>query len=159
MTDQLLKQLVPIVSDPAILPYFRSLSVTDQPSERPLLPLTPADKEKHVIVSLHAPPPSNAADTVNFVKALFPFVDSLAKTNLRPETKTKLKRAREDVDKLIKEDNERDSKEDAAAEKLAAKKKKEDERMSKLSASEQKKVLERDRKRAIKKSQGKVQKK
>ena len=63
------------------------------------------------------------------------------------------------MDTLIKEENERDSKEDAAAEKLAAKRKKEDERMSKLSASEQKKVLERERKRAIKKSQGKVQKK
>ena len=98
-------------------------------------------------------------DTLQFVEALFPFLDSLSKVNLRPDTKVKLKKVREDVDKLIKEENERDSKEDAAAEKLAAKKKKEEERMSKLSASEQKKVLERERKRAIKKSQGKVQKK
>jgi hypothetical protein len=73
-----------------------------------------------------------------------------------------LKRTREDVDKLIKEDSEKDKKDEVcvflptyyldwwnwfvsvpwqlAAEKLAAKKRAEEERISKLSAAEQKKV-------------------
>jgi Protein of unknown function (DUF1682) len=183
VTEQLLDKhsLATILSDPLILPYFRSLSVstsplypapyltsplqqiTDQPRDRPFLPIPAAERQKHIIVSLTAPPPSRAADTVPFISALFGFIDSLQKVSLRPETRTKLKRTREDVDKLIKEDSEKDKKDEVcvflptyyyldwwnwfvsvawqlAAEKLAAKKRAEEERISKLSAAEQKKV-------------------
>lgn len=114
VTDQILDKhgLAKILSDPAVLPYFRSLSITDQPRARPPLPLAPADREKHIILTLAAPSPAHAADTVSLVDALFPFIDSLTKTSLRPETRLKLKKTREEVDKLIKEDNEKYDKED-----------------------------------------------
>lgn len=46
------------------------------------------------------------------VSALFPFIDSLSQVNLRPETKTKLKKIREDLDKDLKADSEREKKEE-----------------------------------------------
>jgi len=161
VTEQLFKpldklSLVAVLSNPAILPYFRSLSVTDQPRERPNLPIPVSEREKHIILSLSVPPPSRAADTLSLVTALFALVDALPKVGLRPETKAKVKKTREEVDKEIKEDSEKEKKDEVAAEKLAAKKKAEDERLSRLSAAEQKKALERDRKRTIKKQQGKV---
>lgn len=45
------------------------------------------------------------------------------------------------------------------SDKLAAKRKAEEERISKLSASEQRKALDRDKKRAMRKSQSKATKK
>lgn len=140
MTENILKpsgnfSLVNALKDPKILPYFRSLSVwilhaflvivflyqtqcikvTDQPRERPTSgPLPPTEREKHVILSLNAPSPSHAADTVGLVSAIFPFIDSLSKINLRPETKVKLKKAREEVDKDLKEEAEREKKEEVS---------------------------------------------
>lgn len=52
----------------------------------------------------------------------------------------KLKKVREDVDKELIEEATKEKKEEAAEEKAAAKKKAEEERLSKLSATEQKKV-------------------
>lgn len=43
---------------------------------------------------------------------MFSFIDSLDKISLRSETRTKLKRIREDVDKGIKEDAEKEKKEE-----------------------------------------------
>lgn len=139
----------------------RRIQVTDQPRERPYAgPLLPAEREKHVILSLKAPSPSHAGDTVDLVSAIFPFIDSLSKISLRPETKVKLKKAREEVDKELKEDAEREKKEEvsssfrsrlrsiftlsqvsqASEDKKAAKRKVEEERIARLSAAEQKKV-------------------
>lgn len=117
VTEQVLDKLALaklLSAHPTILPYFRSLSLTDQPRERPALPLPAAAREKHLILTLAAPPPTAAADTLPFITALFPFVDALTqgKITLRPETKLKLRKAREDVDKLIKEDAEKEQKED-----------------------------------------------
>ena len=75
---------------------------------------------------------------------------------LRPETRTKLKKAREEVEKQLREDAQREKKEEEEEEKAAARKKARDERVSKLSAAEQQKVLEREKKRLLRKSQGKV---
>lgn len=96
--------------------------------------------------------------------------------SLRPETKTKLRVTREKVEKEIKEEAAREKREEAEADKAAAKKKAEDERLSKLSAAEQHKVCtpvsrvvtftepvmcrvqerEREKKRLLRKSQGRV---
>ena len=65
-----------------------------------------------MILSLTAPPPSRAADTLPLIAALFGIIDSLPKISLRPETRTKLKKTREDVDKMIKEDSEKDKKDE-----------------------------------------------
>ncbi|KAJ3908461.1 hypothetical protein F5879DRAFT_985567 [Lentinula edodes] len=143
------------LKDPKIAPYFRSLSVTDQPRERPSKLSKP---EKHVILSLVCPPSSHVDDLNGLVSALFPFIDSLTKVSLRPETKTKLKKVRETFEKTLKVEAEQAKKEEleqAREDQKAARRKVEEERVSKLSAAEQQKILERERKRSIRKSQGK----
>jgi len=88
------------------------MQVTDQPRIRPDGPVAPNERHKHVILSLVAPSSAHAADTVALVSALFPFIDSLAQVNLRPETKNKLKKIREDLDKNLKADSEREKNEE-----------------------------------------------
>jgi len=161
ITDSLVKAaeksaIFKLLSDPSTLKHFRSLSITDQPRERPALPLAPAEREKRVILSLKVPATSDTADTIPIVNAIFAFVDALSRVSLRPETKNKLRKVREDVDKEIVAEAVKEKKEEAVEEKKAAKRKAEQDRISRLSAAEQKKILERDRKRALKKSQGKV---
>ncbi|KAG1768200.1 DUF1682-domain-containing protein [Suillus occidentalis] len=161
VTDNLFKatpalSLTKVLSDPINLKYFKSISVTDQPRERPAVPLTPAEREKHVILCLAVPPADKAAETIPLVSAMFTFIDGLTKMNLRPETRSKMKKVREDVDKEIREEAVKEKKEEAAEDKKAARRKAELERVSRLSAAEQKKIIERDRKRALKRSQGKV---
>ncbi|KAH9038832.1 hypothetical protein EDB84DRAFT_1587809 [Lactarius hengduanensis] len=160
VTDSVLKIAGPLleaIKDPKIQPYFRSFTITDQPRVRPSV--VPANKEKHVILSLAAPPPSHATDSVRLVSAVFDFIDVLEKVNLRPETKSKLKKTREDFSKTVKDEAEREAREEAADAKLAAKRRAEEERIANLSAAEQQKLLERDRKRNLRKTQGKVVKK
>ncbi|TDL29497.1 DUF1682-domain-containing protein [Rickenella mellea] len=162
VTENILKisggtSLQQVLGDPAFKPYFRSLSVTDQPRERPALPIPSEFRERHVILSLRAPPSSKAGVTVPLVKAVFSLIDVLdTKLNLRPETKTKLRKTREEMDDELRKEADAEKKEEAELQKQNEKRKAEEERISKLSASEQKKVLERDRKRAIRKSQGKM---
>ncbi|KAJ7498898.1 hypothetical protein FB451DRAFT_1203387 [Mycena latifolia] len=161
VTDGVLKAfpMAKVLDDLKIAPYFRSLSITDQPRDRPTKPLSASQYEKHVILSLSVPSASRAADTAGIVAALFPFIDSLSKVVLRPETKTKLKKVRDEIEKSIKIESEKDKKEEEAEAlevKKAAKRKAEEERIAKLSASDQKKILERERKRSIRKQQGKV---
>jgi hypothetical protein len=100
----------------------------------------PTHKEKHVILSLTAPPSSHAADSVPLVSAVFDLIDALEKVNLRPETKSKLKKTREDFSKTVKDEAEREAREEAADAKLAAKRRAEEERVASLSAAEQQKV-------------------
>lgn len=62
---------------------------------------------------------------------------------MRPDTKTKLKKIREEVDKAIREEAGREKKEELEQqleEKKAEKKRQGQERISKLSAAEQQKV-------------------
>ncbi|KAF8621573.1 hypothetical protein AX15_007599 [Amanita polypyramis BW_CC] len=164
VTESLLKplgnfSLINTLQDPKILPYFQSLSVTDQPRQHPLGPIPADEREKHVIVSLKVPPSSRAEDTVAFVTAIFSFIDALGKLNLHPETKTKLKKARDVVDKELRENTEKEKKEQlsqAAQDRKAAKRKAEEERRAKLSATEQQKILEKERKKNLRKSHSKV---
>lgn len=83
--------------------------MTDQPRERPSKLSKP---EKHVILSLVCPPSSHVDDLNGLVSALFPFIDSLTKVSLRPETKTKLKKVRETFEKTLKVEAEQAKKEE-----------------------------------------------
>ncbi|KAI0269159.1 DUF1682-domain-containing protein [Gloeopeniophorella convolvens] len=160
VTDSVLKLAGPVLNalkDPKIQPYFRSLSITDQPRVRPTVPST--TREKHVLLSLSALPPSQAGASAPLVSAVFELIDALEKIVLRPETKTKLKKTREEFSKALKDESEKEAREEAADAKLAAKRKAEEERIAGLSAAEQQKILERDRKRNLRKTQGKVVKK
>ncbi|GLB33827.1 putative protein of unknown function (DUF1682) [Lyophyllum shimeji] len=159
VTDNLLKpQLIAALNNPKMLPYFRSLSVTDQPRIRPDAPLPASSRQKHVILSLSLPS-GNVEDTFDLINAVFSLIDSLSTVNLRPETKTKLKKTRDELDKTLKADAEKEKKEEleqAAEDRKAAKRRAEEERIAKLPAAEQQKVLEKERKRALRKTQGKV---
>ncbi|KAI9000996.1 DUF1682-domain-containing protein [Trametes punicea] len=160
-----------VLSSPAIQPYFRSLSLTDQPRTRPSRPLSPSERSKRLILTLAVPPASDAGATAPLVAAMFPLVDLIAgegkhpggatargglQAALRPETKAKLRRTREEVDREIGEEAIREKREEAEEQKAAARKKAQEERLSKLSAAEQKKALDREKKRMLRKTQGKV---
>ncbi|KAF9247065.1 DUF1682-domain-containing protein [Melanogaster broomeanus] len=141
--------------------YLRSLSITDQPPERPLTVssyLEEKSKSKRVVLNLRLPDVGEADEVLEMVEAVFALVDMLAtgKVVFRPETRAKIKKVREDTEKDIKQEELKEKTEEAAEDRKAAKRKAEQERIAKLSAAEQKKVLERNHKRAIKKSQGKV---
>jgi Protein of unknown function (DUF1682) len=112
--------------------------ITDQPRVRPSV--IPSNKEKHVTLSLVIPPPSRTADSAPLVSALFGLIDALEKVTLRPETKSKLKKTREDFAKTLKDEAGREAREEAADAKLAAKRRAEEERIASLSAAEQQKV-------------------
>ena len=104
-----------MLNDPKILPYFISLSITDQPAERPTLPLLPEEREKHVIVKLSVPSGSQVKDTKEFVASLFQFVDIVGTklgSALRPDTKNKLKKTREDLDKQLRVEATKERKEE-----------------------------------------------
>ena len=49
------------LSAPAVQPYFKSLSLTDQPRVRPSTPLAPAERTKRLILSLALPSAADAA--------------------------------------------------------------------------------------------------
>ncbi|KAF8559089.1 DUF1682-domain-containing protein [Imleria badia] len=148
-----------ILATPPFLAHLRSLSITDQPHERPQAAASyVAQKHSSKRVLLDISIPDHADDIIPLVDAVFALVDLLAagKIVLRPETKGKIRKAREDVEKEIKEDEVKEKKEEAAEDKKAAKRKAEQDRIAKLSAAEQKKLLDRNHKRAMRKSQGKV---
>ncbi|KAG6814195.1 hypothetical protein H0H92_000872 [Tricholoma furcatifolium] len=159
ITDNLLKpSLVALLTNPKVLPYFRSLSVTDQTRFRPDTPLPAEKRKKHVILSLSLPS-GRVEDVSTLISGLFPFIDSLHTVSLRPETKMKIKKARDELEKQLKTDAEREKKEEesqAVEDRKAAKRREEQERISKLPAAEQQKIMEKERKRALRKSQGKM---
>jgi hypothetical protein len=90
--------------------------ITDQPSERPSSgPLSAEERERRVILVLSCPTVSHAADTVNLVNSMFSFIDIIDTKlgpALRPETKAKLRKTREDLDKQLKIDNLKEKKEE-----------------------------------------------
>lgn len=135
---------------------------------RPAAPLAPSARTKRLILSLRLPQNAHASATVPLVTAMFQLADVVAGEGklpgvrgglhaaLRPETRTKLRRTREEVEKQIREEAAREQREEAEEEKASARKKARDERVAKLSAAEQQKVLDREKKRLMRKSQGKV---
>ncbi|EJU06394.1 DUF1682-domain-containing protein [Dacryopinax primogenitus] len=160
ITEAILKgPLLATLNDPNVLKYFRYLIVTDQPADRPEVPIPLAERERHVILALEPPSGGQNAETLPMVQSIFRFVDTVDKLPLRVETIRKLKRSRQDFEEellkeIAKEKKERD--EEEGEDKKAAKRKAEQERVSKLSAEEQKKWEEKERKRTMKKAQGKL---
>ena len=113
--------------------------ITDQPRVRPNV--VSANRAKHVILSLAVPPLSHAAGSTRLVSAVFGLIDALEKVNLRPETKSKIKRTRENFAKTLKDEVGREAREEAADAKVTAKRRAEEERIANLSATEQQKVI------------------
>ncbi len=85
--------------------------MTDQPRQRPLGPVPVEEREKHIILSLKAPPISRIGNTVALVTFMFSFIHSLTKLHIHPETRAKLKKSRDELDRELKVDSEREKKE------------------------------------------------
>lgn len=164
------------------------IQVTDQPYERPdtfeLPNPVPSllTRPRHLILTLSLPPSSDAASTLPLVRAVFELVDVLAAINLSspsttltpfslppshparpasllPETLRKLRLTRKEWDDRLEKERLADKLAEEDDAKRAAKKKAEEERVGKLSAGEQQKLLERERKRSLRKAQARGAKK
>lgn len=106
-----------LLATPPFLTYLRSLSITDQPEERPQSVASYVAQKhttKHILLDINLPDPKHANDILPLVDAVFALVDLLAagKVVLRPETKVKIRKVREDVEKAIKEDEIREKREE-----------------------------------------------
>ncbi|CAE6409156.1 unnamed protein product [Rhizoctonia solani] len=163
ITDVLLKstngqKLATILNTPAVVKHFKYLLITDQPSERPESgPLPANQRERHLVLSLSVPEPSEAKDTVALVKEVFSLVDLIdQKPGFKVETYKKLKKTRTDLDIELAKEAEKEKRDEAEEKRAAEKKKAAEERLARLSAVEQKKYEERERKKAAKKAQGKM---
>lgn len=140
------------------LPYLRVFSITDQPEERPSASAL-ATKSKRVILTFDLPDDTQGVNRIlPLLEGTFALVDLLAtgRVTFRPETRAKIRKIREDVEKTVKEEEEKEKREEVLEDRRSAKRKAEEERFAKLGAADQKKALERERKRALKKSQGKL---
>ncbi|KAG8831077.1 hypothetical protein FRC17_003708 [Serendipita sp. 399] len=164
VTEALLKHsatapFLTALKDDNALKYFKSFTITDLPPTRPNGRLDASQKERHVTLSLRlASSESEMAKTVQLVKAVFGIIDALesGRYNIRAESVRKLKIAREELDKeLLKDATEEKSKE-AEESKRAAKRRAEEERLSKLSAEQQRKAMEKEKKKALRKGTAKV---
>lgn len=108
--------LAKTLNNPEYRPYIKSLTISDQPREAPTMPISPEKRERHLVLSLRLPSDANAAATIPLVKAMFTLVDTLdAKLNLRPETKSKLRKAREELDEKMRKELEAEKKEEACS--------------------------------------------
>jgi hypothetical protein len=143
-------------------PHFRSLIITDQPSERPYEPIPPNKKERHLHLTLAVP--ANKTDDNTLLLAVFDLIDLLSAQSpnqpgyftLRPETKTRLRTRRDTLEVELRKDAEREQREMEDEARRTEKKREKDEAMSGMSGNEQRKALEKEQKRAMRKAQGKM---
>ncbi|KAJ1814771.1 hypothetical protein LPJ56_004759, partial [Coemansia sp. RSA 2599] len=154
VTSQLLDSgLGDLLADPDAL--LEELVISDSPAEKP--ESHDFKREKKLAAVIRLPPVSDAnvqrfRETLAFVFYLVDFVcDGMA---LRPETVRKLSKAREDAFKEFARMAEQE-KQDALAKTLAEKRRIELEEVSKMSPEQRRKWEEKDRKRQLKKEQGK----
>ncbi|KAG8756090.1 hypothetical protein FRC14_003393 [Serendipita sp. 396] len=164
VTETILKQSATVpflaaLSNNDVLKYFKSFSITDLPPTRPTGPMNASERERHVILSFKLPSSqSEMAKTVPLVKAAFGIIDSLenGRYNIRTESVRKLKTAREELDKELLKDATEEKSKDTEDSKRAAKRRAEEERLSKLSAEQQRKAMEKEKKKALRKGTAKV---
>jgi len=182
INDMMLKSgaapsLLNALKEPDTLQYFRSLIVTDQPEKRPdtyeLKTPVPSllTRSRHILLTLSLPPALRASSTLQLVRTTFELVDALGQyhgtvtlgnnhpakgaATLLPETMRKLRATRKDWVELLEKERTKEMTAEEEEAKRVAKKKAEDEKVSKLSAAEQQKLLEKERKRALRKAQTK----
>ncbi|KAH7343827.1 hypothetical protein B0J17DRAFT_192284 [Rhizoctonia solani] len=147
ITDVLLKsvngqKLAKLLNTPAVVKHFRYLLITDQPPERPESgPLPASQRERHLLLSLTVPEPSEAKDTVPLIKEIFSLVDVIdQKPGFKVETYKKLKKTRMELDAELAKEADKEKRDEVEEKKAAEKRKAAEERLARLSAAEQKKV-------------------
>ncbi|QRV72748.1 endoplasmic reticulum membrane protein [Ceratobasidium sp. AG-Ba] len=166
ITDVLLKSpsgqaLAKVLNDPSVVKHLKYLLITDQPAERPENGPVPANqRERHLLLSLYVPEPSEATNTVPLLKEVFNLVDvvdqkaafkieacilvmivsSPADSAILFQTHKKLKKTRADLDVELQKEAEKEKRDEAEEKKAAEKRKAAEERLARLSAAEQKKA-------------------
>ncbi|QRW01797.1 endoplasmic reticulum membrane protein [Ceratobasidium sp. AG-Ba] len=147
ITDVLLKSpsgqaLAKVLNDPSVVKHLKYLLITDQPAERPENGPVPANqRERHLLLSLYVPEPSEATNTVPLLKEVFNLVDVVdQKAAFKIETHKKLKKTRADLDVELQKEAEKEKRDEAEEKKAAEKRKAAEERLARLSAAEQKKA-------------------
>lgn len=112
--------LFTLLATPPFLTHLRSLSITDQPHERPQTAASYVSQKhsaKRVVLDIALPDPGHANDILPLVDAVFALLDLFAagKVVLRPETRAKIRKMREGVEKEIKEEESREKKEEVGS--------------------------------------------
>ncbi|RGB38048.1 hypothetical protein C1646_756203 [Rhizophagus diaphanus] len=157
ITDTFLtKQIVDLLKKSE--PYLNAFIVTDQPRARPEKVVENQPKLLTVYCSIPEDL-SKLDDTLSVSELIMYLIDFIPeRCSFKIETKNKLKKNREEADKIINKALEAERQE-AIQQKKVEKKRAEAERVAKLSPEEQRKYEERERKRELKKKQKKLIKK
>lgn len=159
------KEIIDALNDPEVAKYFNYLIISDQPVREPEEEIT--TPTRFLTVSLNVPTkdakaaknPNIPSATTPILKAVMSLLDKVPQAaHFRPETRSKLRRARDDANKRFLKAKEAE-REEALIKKRLEKKREEDARIAKLSPDEQRKHEERERKRDAKKAQKKMTKK
>ncbi|GBB97251.1 hypothetical protein RclHR1_02950010 [Rhizophagus clarus] len=157
ITDTFLtKQVVELLKESES--YLNAFIVTDRPRVRPEKVVS--DQPKLLSVYCSIPEDlSKINDTLSVSELIMYLIDFIpARCSFKIETKNKLKKNREEAEKIVNKALEAERQE-AIQQKKAEKKRAEAERVAKLSPDEQRKYEERERKRELKKKQKKLIKK
>lgn len=122
--------------------HVRVFSITDQPDKRPSTSVLDT-KSKRVVLTLRLPTTTEGMrDVVHLLEGTFTLMDALAagRVTFRPETRVKIRRVREDMQRVILTEAEKTKKEEVVEDKRATRRRAEEERVARLSATDQKKV-------------------
>ncbi|KAK4190052.1 coiled-coil domain-containing protein 47 [Podospora australis] len=130
---------------------FEYLIVSDQPLEQPKT-LNDTTPSKRIFLRYHLPSDNEYTNLVPIFKYFLRLPDQLAKSaHFRPEVLKKVKAARDATINKIKKAEDEEKAEERAAERERARKAKRDQELNALDAKGQKKYLEKEREKQMKK--------
>ncbi|KAF8339049.1 uncharacterized protein EI90DRAFT_3248358 [Cantharellus anzutake] len=177
LTSGAVPSLLESLKNADALQDFKSLIVTDQlpfkpdtyDAKQPLPSLL--TRVRHVQLTFKAPPTSRVTAADPIIRAAFELVDALGQLYgaialppnhparsavLQAETYKKLRNTRKEWDERLEKERTAEKLAELEENKRAEKKRLEDARISKLSATEQQRLLEKERKRALRRTAGKT---
>jgi hypothetical protein len=113
--------------------------------------------KKRIYLSMKLPPSGDYSNVLPLFEYFVRLPDTLVQSaHFRPEVMRKVRTTREDAIRRLQKADEEEKAEERAIEREKAKKLKRDLELKSLSAAEQKKYLEREKKQEIKKRQKKL---
>ncbi|GHJ86887.1 hypothetical protein NliqN6_3289 [Naganishia liquefaciens] len=152
--------LIEALKNPQTAKWFKSLVITDQPARRPAKgPLAEAVKSRHLVLTLRLPTERQMQEATPWIQVALNLIDLMGKVPVKPETTRKLRKIRADVDAELTKEYQREVAEETGEteeEKRLAKRRAEEKRRALLSPEEQKRLEEKDRKKALKKTQART---
>lgn len=139
--------------------FLEYLIVTDQPKDKPAT-LAETEPKKRIILQLRMPHPTDAPKVARLVQAYIRLIDHLVeRAHFRPEVTRKIKAAREDANRKMRRAEEEAAAEEREARRVDERKKERDAKLSRMTASEQKKFLEKEREKETRRGMKKQQRK